>query len=211
MTPYTEKEIDFIAGLLAEGLTASEIMARVNCEIRGHDNRITRNGVIGIVHRNKKLKAIGFQNKPNGNRGGGRPKMADADKAPRRVRTNARLPGVLASPKPKASAPYQLPGRLFLNAADGDRPEGKPYDLRISAPRRPAWDGTMPHTVAMRFLDCLPDANHIARCRTPLDLTTTGDSGPAMLVCGAPVEPGKSACPHCQSRLYDRSREKKAA
>lgn len=205
MTPYTETEIDFIAGLLQSGATSGQIAA--------HFEGRSRNAIVGVVYRNAKLKAIGFANKPNGNRGGGRKKMAEVDKAPRRAKVNARLPGVLASPKPPA--PYQIPGRvpgrLFLRIDDGIRPIHKPYDLRPPLPERLPWDGTAPHTVAMRFIDCLPDADHPARCRAPIDLTIGGETGPDMLVCGALVDPGMSSCAHCRARLYDRSGDKRAA
>lgn len=201
MTPYTETEIEFIAGLLQSGASSGQIAA--------HFEGRSRNAIVGIVYRNAKLKAIGFANKPNGNRGGGRKKMAEVDKAPRRAKVNARLPGVLASPKPPA--PYHLPGRMFLQATDGDQPEGNPFDLRVRQPKRLPWDGTAPQSVAMRFIDCLPDADHPARCRTPIDLTIGGETGPDMLVCGAMVEPGMSSCPHCRARLYDRIGDKRAA
>ena len=200
MTSYTETEIDFIAGMLRDGASASQIAA--------HFEGRSRNAIVGIVQRNARLKAIGFRNKPNGHRGG-RPKKAGTVMPPRGVKTNARLPGVPASPK--SPAPYQLPGRLAVRASEFSPVADTFFRFRTTAPRRPAWDGIEPHTVGMRFLDCLPDANHPARCRVPLDLTTGGDTGPDMLVCGEMVEPGRSSCPRCQSRLFDRSRERKAA
>lgn len=70
MTPYTETEIDFIAGMLQSGATSGQIAA--------HFEGRSRNAIASVVGRNAKLKAIGFANSPTGNRGGGRKKMADA-------------------------------------------------------------------------------------------------------------------------------------
>lgn len=78
MTPYTETEIDFIAGMLQSGATSGQIAA--------HFEGRSRNAIASVVGRNAKLKAIGFANSPTGNRGGGRKKMADADKATRRAK-----------------------------------------------------------------------------------------------------------------------------
>ncbi|TIQ27514.1 MAG: GcrA cell cycle regulator [Mesorhizobium sp.] len=67
---YTEKEIDEIAAWLREGLSASRIAGRFSA-LRG--SPVSRNAIIGIVHRNAGLRAIGFAN-PKGGRAGGRPR-----------------------------------------------------------------------------------------------------------------------------------------
>ncbi|RUU05256.1 GcrA cell cycle regulator [Mesorhizobium sp. USDA-HM6] len=69
---YTEKEIDEIAAWLKEGLSASRIAGRFSA-LRG--SPVSRNAIIGIVHRNAGLRAIGFAN-PKGGRAGGRPRKA---------------------------------------------------------------------------------------------------------------------------------------
>ncbi|MDX8527501.1 GcrA cell cycle regulator [Mesorhizobium sp. MSK_1335] len=69
---YTEKEIDEIAAWLKEGLSASRIAGRFSA-LRG--SPVSRNAIIGIVHRNAGLSAIGFAN-PKGGRSGGRPRKA---------------------------------------------------------------------------------------------------------------------------------------
>ena len=80
---YTEKEIDEIATLLKEGLSASRIAGRFSA-LRG--SPVSRNAIIGIVHRNAGLSAIGFAN-PKGGRAGGRPrKHARPDRPGRRGR-----------------------------------------------------------------------------------------------------------------------------
>ncbi|TPN76742.1 GcrA cell cycle regulator [Mesorhizobium sp. CU2] len=70
MPAYTEKEIDEIAAWLKEGLSASRIAGRFSA-LRG--SPVSRNAIIGIVHRNTGLKAIGFAN-PKGGHAGGRPR-----------------------------------------------------------------------------------------------------------------------------------------
>lgn len=54
---YTSEQVDAIAGWLSEGLTASQIVS-VFCRTFGEDR--SRNAIIGIVHRNKRLAAIGL-------------------------------------------------------------------------------------------------------------------------------------------------------
>jgi GcrA cell cycle regulator len=78
---YTETEIDEIAAWLKEGLSASRIAGRFSA-LRGVP--VSRNAIIGIVHRNAGLRAIGFAN-PKGGRAGGRPRK-DARLAPQRRR-----------------------------------------------------------------------------------------------------------------------------
>jgi GcrA cell cycle regulator len=83
MAAYTEKEIDEIAAWLKEGLSASRIAGRFS-GLRGAP--VSRNAIIGIVHRNAGLRAIGFAN-PKGGRAGGRPrKKAQPDRPGRRAR-----------------------------------------------------------------------------------------------------------------------------
>ncbi|AZO58479.1 GcrA cell cycle regulator [Mesorhizobium sp. M1A.F.Ca.IN.020.30.1.1] len=83
---YTEKEIDEIAAWLKEGLSASRIAGRFSA-LRG--SPVSRNAIIGIVHRNAGLRAIGFAN-PKGGRAGGRPrKHARPDRPGRRGRVAA--------------------------------------------------------------------------------------------------------------------------
>lgn len=54
---YTSEQVEAIAGWLSEGLTASQIVS-VFCRTFGEDR--SRNAIIGIVHRNKRLAAIGL-------------------------------------------------------------------------------------------------------------------------------------------------------
>ncbi len=94
---YTEKEIDEIAALLKEGLSASRIAGYFSA-LRG--SPVSRNAIIGIVHRNAGLSAIGFAN-PKGGRAGGRPRKhaARPDRTGRRARVAA---GSIALSEPAA-------------------------------------------------------------------------------------------------------------
>lgn len=56
MTWATPEARDDIADMLHKGLSASQIAA--------HFEGVTRNAVIGLVHRNKELREIGFARKP---------------------------------------------------------------------------------------------------------------------------------------------------
>ncbi|TGP57448.1 GcrA cell cycle regulator [bacterium M00.F.Ca.ET.230.01.1.1] len=97
---YTEKEIDEIAAWLKEGLSASRIAGRFSA-LRG--SPVSRNAIIGIVHRNAGLRAIGFAN-PKGGRAGGRPrKHARPDRPGRRGRT---VVGGMALSEPAALSRY---------------------------------------------------------------------------------------------------------
>ncbi|WP_245433096.1 hypothetical protein [Mesorhizobium sp. WSM3866] len=69
---YTEKEIDEIAAWLKEGLSASRIAGRFSA-LRG--SPVSRNAIIGIVHRNAGLRAIGFANPKGGRAAAGRGNM----------------------------------------------------------------------------------------------------------------------------------------
>ncbi|WP_246811567.1 hypothetical protein [Mesorhizobium silamurunense] len=84
---YTEKEIDVIAAWLKEGLSASRIAGRFSALC---GSPVSRNAIIGIVHRNAGLRAIGFAN-PKGGRAGGRPRKNTArpDRPGRRGRAAA--------------------------------------------------------------------------------------------------------------------------
>ncbi|TPI55859.1 GcrA cell cycle regulator [Mesorhizobium sp. B3-1-7] len=98
---YTQKEIDEIATWLKEGLSASRIAGRFSA-LRGAP--VSRNAIIGIVHRNAGLSAIGFAN-PKGGRAGGRPRKhaARPDRPGRRARVAA---GSVTLSEPAALARY---------------------------------------------------------------------------------------------------------
>ncbi|RAZ86942.1 GcrA cell cycle regulator [Mesorhizobium hawassense] len=110
---YTEKEIDEIAALLKEGLSASRIAGRFST-LRG--SPVSRNAIIGIVHRNAGLRAIGFAN-PKGGRAGGRPrKHGLPDRPGRRGRVAAG--GVTLSEPAALSRHAELMERAGVEALD---------------------------------------------------------------------------------------------
>ncbi len=74
MSAYTDTELKEIAAWLKDGLSASKIAARFSV-LRA--SPVSRNAIIGIVHRNNALRAIGFAN-PKGGRAGGRPRKLAA-------------------------------------------------------------------------------------------------------------------------------------
>ncbi|MGX5842925.1 GcrA cell cycle regulator [Mesorhizobium sp. ArgA1] len=221
MTAYTDTELQEIAVWLKDGLSATRIAVRFTA-LRG--SPVSRNAIIGIVHRNAALKTIGFA-KPKGGRSGGRPRKNATGKtaanentpksAPVQPSRLARRPDAskhaippshvarpvrqpLAkplSPRPARSIPGE--GRLVV--------DGEIYRFKIPAPR-PATIGRQPHVAAMRLIDCLFD-----RCRAPLDLTLEEDPendapgsrpGPEMLCCGLRTRALKSYCAYHQARFH---------
>jgi GcrA cell cycle regulator len=182
---YTQPEKDSIAIWLREGDSASQIAPKLSAQ-RG--SPVTRNAIIGVVHRDKALAAIGFD-RGNKARAGERSK-------PRRATSIRRA---------KGTAPGQLPGRLFLAAVDGEDRAGEGfYDLKAPTVRVPV-PSHQPHFVAMRFIDCLFD-----RCRAPLSSDLEEKPGPDMLCCGHKVTDGKSYCTYHETRLCDRRHEYRA-
>ncbi|RUX91735.1 GcrA family cell cycle regulator [Mesorhizobium sp. M7D.F.Ca.US.004.01.2.1] len=220
MASYTDPELQEIARWLKDGLSASRIAAAFSA-LRG--NAVSRNAIIGIVHRNAMLGAIGFAN------GKGLP--AGAKRAARKRRVSKRANGVPAqgkvSARPAAGridavlavtgmrkaatkrdpSPAWLPPRLFVREVGVLIADGEAYRFKVPvSPRTPV--GRQPHGVAMRFIDCL-----FGRCRAPLDLTLEEDPendapgsrpGADMLCCGMRTRALKSYCPYHQARFQRR-------
>lgn len=229
MTAYTETELQEIAVWLRDGLSATRIAVRFTA-LRG--SPVSRNAIIGIVHRNSALKTIGFAN-PKGGRSGGRPrKNATGKSAARPLAANENVahdtaaknpPSKLArhaevstqlEPVRPAAKPARQPLAKPLSPAQPARSipgegrlvvDGEIYRFNIPAPR-PAAIGRQPHLAAMRFIDCL-----FNRCRAPLDLTLEEDPendepgsrpGPEMLCCGLRTRALKSYCAYHQARFH---------
>ncbi|MER8999964.1 GcrA family cell cycle regulator [Mesorhizobium australicum] len=192
MTGYTQSEIDSIAVWLKAGDSASKAAGKLSA-MRGR--AVSRNAIIGIVHRHKTLSGIGFANAKKG-----RTRPSKQGLAPAEVRP---MPG----PKPKAKparastkhpAPYQLPGRLFIAAIEEIDREGETFRFKSPATSRPP-TLRQAHFAAMRFVDCLPD-----RCRAPLSSDLEEKPGPDMLSCGFLAESGKPYCAYHEVRLTNR-------
>lgn len=182
---YSDAEIEKIAAWLRDGLTATQIGELLS---RVVGRAVSRNAVIGIVHRNEALKTIGFARAHAGKSGAGRKK---ASRGARR--------GVSRAPLPPTSNPAYLPARLFVQAVGNEEPP-ETLMLRTPVPQSHPVLDREPHRVAMRFVDCLPDPTHPNRCRWPLDLSLDGETGPDMPVCGIRIEPGETYCRWCRAR-----------
>lgn len=228
MASYTDAELQEIAGWLKDGLSASKIAAAFSA-LRGA--RVSRNAIIGIVHRNAMLGAIGLAN--------GRPAAAKraagkrtvskrANGAPAKGGTTAeavagRVDDAFAANgagvrKPatrprREPPPAWLPPRLFVREVGVLVADGEAYRLKVPVPQRTVV-GRQPHGVAMRFIDCLFD-----RCRAPLNLTLQEDPdnsiaeegdapggrpGADMLCCGMRTKALKSYCTYHQARFRRR-------
>lgn len=93
MAGYSEEEIDTIAGFLKDGLSASQIASNMAGR--------SRCAIIGIVDRNEKLKAIGFEHKPGYPVKCTRKTVKAKRKAPRpQTQTRKREPRMLIPFKP---------------------------------------------------------------------------------------------------------------
>lgn len=216
MASYSDAELQEIARWLKEGLSASKIAAAFSA-LRGA--RVSRNAIIGIVHRNAMLGAIGFANgRPAGakrgageraasKRAGGTP--AEGKAAAGKVGPAAKGAGAhkgVARPR-RDPPPAWLPPRLYAREVGVLVADGEAYRLEVPAPPRAAI-GRQPHGVAMRFIDCL-----FGRCRAALDLTLEEDPendapggrpGADMLCCGMRTRALKSYCDYHQARLRRR-------
>jgi len=223
MTAYTDTELQEIAVWLRDGLSATRIAVRFTA-LRG--SPVSRNAIIGIVHRNAALKTIGFAN-PKGGRAGGQPrKNAESATAANENAAGKTLPAQPGKPArqaevsklPEPVRPFAKPARRRparpmpptwpAHSTPGEGSlvvDGEVYRFKLPAPR-PAAIGRQPHVAAMRFIDCL-----FNRCRAPLDLTLEEDPendapgsrpGPEMLCCGLRTSALKSYCDYHQARFH---------
>ncbi len=218
MASYSDAELQEIARRLKEGLSASKIAAAFSA-LRGA--RVSRNAIIGIVHRNAMLGAIGFANgRPAGarrgvgdrsasKRAGGAPAKGKAAAGKGADGSAAKGAGArkgVARPR-RDPPPAWLPPRLYAREVGVLVADGEAYRLEVPVPPRTAI-GRQPHGVAMRFIDCL-----FGRCRAPLDLTLEEDPendapggrpGAGMLCCGMRTRALKSYCDYHQARFRRR-------
>lgn len=75
MRGYSDDEIGVIAGFLRQGLSAGKIAAEMSALRQA---RVTRNAMIGIIRRDKRLAAIGLKSQITLSTGGGRKRVAKA-------------------------------------------------------------------------------------------------------------------------------------
>ncbi|MER8410371.1 GcrA cell cycle regulator [Mesorhizobium sp. M1342] len=211
MASYSDAELHEIGRWLKDGLSASRIAVAFTA-LRG--SPVSRDAIIGIVHRNAMLGAIGFANgkgpPPRARQAGGKragSKRADGMSA-NATPAVGKMHGVLAA-KDIHTHEVARPRRAhsFVREAGVLIADGVAYRLEVPAPPRAAI-GRQPHGVAMRFVDCL-----FSRCRAPLDLTVEEDSendapgsrpGADMLCCGMRTTALKSYCTYHQARFQRR-------
>ncbi|ESY99994.1 GcrA cell cycle regulator [Mesorhizobium sp. LNHC209A00] len=229
MASYSDSELQAIAAWLGDGLSASRIAAAFSAQ-RG--SPVSRNAIIGVVHRNAMLGAIGFSNgrgssaagtamakaamlgaigfsNGRGSSAAGTAMAKAASRAAKAEPPTGRAgaipqPGSTPAVRPKR-APSPVRPRLFQREAGVLTADGQTYRFKVPAsPRGPI--GRQPHGVAMRFIDCL-----FTRCRAPLDLALEEDAknvapagrpGQDMLCCGMRTTTMKSYCSYHQARFH---------
>ncbi|AMY03720.1 GcrA cell cycle regulator [Mesorhizobium ciceri] len=216
MASYSDAELHEIARWLKDGFSASRIAVAFSA-LRG--SPVSRDAIIGIVHRNAMLGAIGFANGKGppprsrqavGKRAGSKRASGASAKATPVV---GKMEGVLAA-KDIHAREVARPRRAhsFVREVGVLIADGVAYRLEAPTPPRAAI-GRQPHGVAMRFIDCL-----FSRCRAPLDLTVEVDPdisiaeegapgsrpGADMLCCGMRTRALKSYCTYHQARFQRR-------
>jgi hypothetical protein len=118
---YSDAEIDRIAGWLSDGLSGSQIASRATVAF---GRPVSRNAAIGIVHRDKRLKAIGFKNPPKNGARGPRAGQAKATKARRAISppvgemSPLHFPLILRTSRAAGVAPLCPAGHLPLEGGD---------------------------------------------------------------------------------------------
>lgn len=164
---WTEERRDVVATLLREGLSASEIGSRLS---------VSRNAVIGVIHRDSRLSEIGLA----GSVGGARtPKAASSPYKSGRVKTAARRsPARTVSIQPAVTAaPAVEPEPAFV------------------CEELPDFD----NDAAVEALN-VPLAE-LSRCQCRFAVNNAA-KGEQHLFCGHPVKIGSSFCEHHHRRVF---------
>jgi hypothetical protein len=165
---YCDAELEAILKWLKDGLSASKIASLASREL---GRPVSRNAIIALVHRNGKLKAVGFARKGPSRQGGKRAGVAVGKPAGRTKPMPALAPlkrqieGPVAAPALRVAR-----GRVFAE-------EPGEYDLKS---RRVG-------LMELRAGDCKFPVNDAA-AREP------------HLFCGLAAEPGSSYCRHHRLR-----------
>ncbi|RWO90893.1 GcrA family cell cycle regulator [Mesorhizobium sp.] len=160
---YSADEITAIAGWLGDGLSATQIAERLSNRRRC---TVTRNAIIGIVHRNKTLAAVGF---------GGAPCLPAAGSKR------------YAKPAPAAPGPKLHPGNIR------GKKEARALAPVFAPPKpRPVDDGIGPRAYDAAARHIPLEALRPAECRWPVNNAAQGEKH---LFCGK-VSGFGSYCPH---------------
>jgi len=163
---WTEERKSAVANLLREGLSAGQISTRLG---------VSRNAVIGVIHRDKTLSEIGLV------RGADRVRKPKAESSPYksgRMKTAARRsPARQSRPAPVMVAPVIEPEPVFIceDVAEIETPID-PLGLPLS------------------------DLN-LRQCRFAVNNAAKGEQH---LFCGHPVKIGSSFCEHHHRRVFVR-------
>ncbi|MFD1792102.1 GcrA family cell cycle regulator [Ochrobactrum teleogrylli] len=170
---WTQERKLSVANLLREGLSAGQISSRLG---------VSRNAVIGIIHRDKMLSEIGL----GGGVGGARlPKKESSPYKPGRMKTTARRsPARQVQAAPVIVAPVAAPEPVFvceeLPAID---PPIEPLGLPLT-------------DISLR------------QCRFAVNNAAKGEQH---LFCAHPVKSGSSFCEHHHRRVFVRASKAGAA
>ncbi|WP_136617031.1 MULTISPECIES: GcrA family cell cycle regulator [Mesorhizobium] len=198
---YTPHEIDAIAGWLKEDLSASQVAAELS-SLR--QCAVSRNAIIGIVHRNETLAAIGFS---RAGHGGGPNKALPRRPAPpaRPEKTQRFEPGArryrdLSHAEKTRLHPEYLPNRAFLDATLDMPPIDKDL-LMLRAPTPPPRPKPVikpaVYDAGSRRLPITELAKD--QCRFPVN---DAPPGGLHLFCGEIVSGETSYCAHHAARCF---------
>lgn len=180
MSGYSDAELQAIETWLRDGLSGGQIATLFSREHRP----VTRNAIIGIVHRNKVLGAIGF---------------ADPAPPPKGVRQAPRVP---APAKAMAPKPSSTRGKLSPVRIVGKK-ESRALDPVFRPPQPGAPDhgkGRPPHAydAASRHLPL--EALGSRDCRFAVNDAAEGKTH---LFCGMPAAPDSPYCAHHSGRAFN--------
>jgi hypothetical protein len=170
---YTDEEIAFIEKALRDRKSAGQIAASFSVEFRG----ITRNAIIGVIRRNKRLREIGLY---FGNKGTGRPgRMRDLVKTGeiRKLFSTANSVPALKQRKP---ADWTIKGRGQSKPPQAISPHPSPDSRNLP------------------LADLEP-----GMCRYA---TNNAYRGERHLFCGHKTELGSSWCPYHENIVFPNGR-----
>lgn len=170
---YSDDERIAIEGWLLDGFSASRIAQEF---IRKFQRYVSRNAIIGVIHRDPALTKIGLAGK-------GRP-VAGTEKDGRRHNTHRVRAVAAGRAAPKASNP---------------KPKASPIPLKASLPPEPEpFVNFAAYDAGSRRLPLVDLGRH--DCRFAVNDAAPGEEH---LFCGQPVAPDSPYCPHHSMRAFN--------
>ncbi|MDL2332863.1 GcrA family cell cycle regulator [Brucella inopinata] len=162
---WTDERKSAVADLLREGLSAGQISTRLG---------VSRNAVIGVIHRDKALSEIGLVRGADRVR---KPKVESSPYKSGRMKTAARSPARQSQPAPVVVMPIVELTPVFVchDISEVDTPID-PFGLPLA------------------------DMN-LRQCRFAVNNAAKGEQH---LFCGHPVKIGSSFCEHHHRRVFVR-------